>query len=232
MLQADSNDSHMLTNINTVYTPEFRSRIESKDLGVFFENMDEEDCPAGTVLFTPGESVERLYILKQGRIDLYRVTRNGKRLVTRQILPGSIFGIMGLLGQTTQGDYAETVEDSIVCSITRYDILKILKQHPEISLHLLEEVGTRLLLIEERLVEATYSPVRVRLAHFVLMNVDTATGILTNFTHEEIGDIIGAARQTVTETLNLLQHQGFILIGPKKIRIINRPGLEEIVNST
>ncbi len=139
----------MLSNISSIYAPEVRRRIESKEFGVFFDE----------------------------------------------------------------------------------DIFEILKQRPEVSLRLLEVVGTRLRLIEERLVEATYSPVRVRMAHFLLTNADLISGVLNNITHEEIGDIIGAARQTVTETLNLLQNQGFISIKPKKIRIVDRPGLEEIVSS-
>jgi CRP/FNR family transcriptional regulator, cyclic AMP receptor protein len=220
----------MLPKISPIYTPESRHRIEAREFGLFFENVDEETYPAGTLLFTPEETGERLYILRQGRVDLFRVTRSGKRLVTRQILPGSVFGDMGLLGQTTQGDYAETTERSIIAAATRDDILQILRQHPEISLRLLEVVGTRLRLILERLVEATYSPVRVRIAHFLLTNTDSASGLLINFTHEEMGDIIGAARQTVTETLNLLQKQGYISIEPKRIRILNRRGLEEIAD--
>jgi CRP/FNR family cyclic AMP-dependent transcriptional regulator len=221
----------MISNISSIYHPEVRIRIESKEFGLFFDNVGEETCPAGTMLFTPEESGERLYIIRQGRVDLFRVTPSGKRLVTRQILPGAVFGIMGLLGQTMQGNYAETIEDSVIGVVTREDILEILKQRPEVSVRLLEVVGTRLRLIEERLVEATYSPVRVRLSHFLLTNSDSISGVLTNFTHEEIGDIIGAARQTVTETLNLMQRQGFILIEPKKIRIVARHELEEIVSA-
>jgi CRP-like cAMP-binding protein len=221
----------MISNISSIYHPEVRIRIESKEFGLFFDNVGEETCPAGTMLFTPEESGERLYIIRQGRVDLFRVTPSGKRLVTRQILPGAVFGIMGLLGQTMQGNYAETIEDSVIGVVTREDILEILKQRPEVSVRLLEVVGTRLRLIEERLVEATYSPVRVRLSHFLLTNSDSISGVLTNFTHEEIGDIIGAARQTVTETLNLMQRQGFILIEPKKIRIVAPHELKEIVSA-
>jgi CRP/FNR family cyclic AMP-dependent transcriptional regulator len=221
----------MISNISSIYTPEVRRRIESKEFGVFFEDVEEETCPAGTMLFMPEESGERLYILRQGRVDLFRVTPGGKRLVTRQILAGAVFGIMGLLGQTMQGNYAETIEDSVIGAVTREDILEILKQHPEVSLRLLEVVGNRLRLIEERLVETSYSPVRVRLSHFLLTNSDLISGVLTNFTHEEIGDIIGAARQTVTETLNLMQNQGFIFIEPKKIRIVARHELEDILSA-
>ena len=97
----------------------------------------------------PEDSTERLYILKQGRVDLFLVTASGKRLVTRQILPGSVFGIMGLLGQTMQGSFAEATEDSTICVITREDVLALLKHWPGVALRLLEIVGNRLRLLEE-----------------------------------------------------------------------------------
>jgi CRP-like cAMP-binding protein len=206
--------------------------MASIELGLFFDNVETQYYPAGTILFTPEDSGERLYILRQGLVDLFRVTSSGKRLVTRQILPGSVFGIMGLLGQSMQGNFAEASEDSSICVITRENVLEMLKQHPDITLRLLEIVGRRLRLIEERLVEAVYSPVRVRLAHFLLTNADSASGVLNNLTHEEIGDTIGAVRQTVTETLGLLRKQGLILTRPKEIRIIDRHGLEKIVKSS
>jgi CRP/FNR family cyclic AMP-dependent transcriptional regulator len=205
--------------------------VESIELGFFFDNAEKQHYPAGTTLFSPEDSGERLYILRQGLVDLFRVTSSGKRLVTRQILPGSIFGIMGLLGQSTQGNFAEAAEDSTICVVTQDDVLETLKQHPDVTLNLLEIVGKRLRLIEERLVETAYSPVRVRLAHFLLTNADSASGTLSNLTHEEIGDAIGAVRQTVTETLGLLRKQGLVQTKLKQIRIINRHGLEEIVKS-
>jgi CRP/FNR family transcriptional regulator, cyclic AMP receptor protein len=221
----------IIPKVYTQNTPEIHRRIEAKEFGLFFEKIKEEFYPSGTIVFTPEESGEKLYILTQGRVDLFRITSTGKRLVTRQILPGGVFGDMGLLGQTMQGNYAVAFENSLIGIVTREDILAVLRQRPEVSLRLLETLGNRLRQIEERLVEATYSPVRVRIAHFILTNADLISGVITNLTHEEIGDIVGAARQTVTENLNLMQTQKLIVVEPKKIRIIDRQSLEKIVNS-
>ena len=109
--------------------------------------------------------------------------------------------------------------------------MDLLRKRPDLALHIMEIVGNRLRLLEERLVEATYSPVKVRLAHFLLSNSDQTSGLLTNFTHEEIGDNIGALRQTVTEILGLMQKQRLILIRPRQIRIINRAEIENIIDN-
>ncbi|MFC2069431.1 Crp/Fnr family transcriptional regulator, partial [Chloroflexota bacterium] len=169
------------------------------------------------------------YLLWQGGVELYRLTSEGKRIVTRRIPPGSMFGIMGLLGQTVQGSFAETTKDSNIYVINREDVLALLVRKPELVLHILAAVGKRLCLLEDRLIEILDSPISSRLAHFLLTNVDPISDVLNNITHEEIGDIIGAVRQTVTEALSQMRKQGLILTGLKQIHIIDRQGLEEIV---
>jgi CRP-like cAMP-binding protein len=218
--------------INMLFGADIFRGMEPSQLGLFFENTQVENYPIGTTLFTPDESSERLFILKRGRVAIYRLTKNGRRLVTRQILPGSVFGVMGLVGQTLQGSFAEATEDSEICTITRDDVFALLKKRPDIALRTLEIVGNRLRLLEERLIEAVYSPIRVRLAHFLLSNADPSSGLLTNFTHEEIGDNIGAVRQSVTETLGIMQKQRLIVISPRQIQIIDRHGLEKIIQAS
>jgi len=207
--------------------------LEPTELASLFDEMEVRTYTAGSIVFTPGDpSCEQLYILKRGRIDLYRLTASGKRLVTRQIVPGAIFGVRGLLGRTMQGNFAESTEYSIIYIITREHVLALLKRQPDLTLRILETVCNRLRLLEERLVETVYNPARVRLAYFLLSRADSASGVLTNVTHEEIGNTIGAVRQTVTETLGLMRKQGLILTKPKLIRIINRRGLEEIIRGS
>ena len=203
--------------------------IAPAELKTFFNAMELQNYPAEKVLFRPEDTTERLYILLKGQVDQYLLTSNGKRLVTRRIKPGSVFGIMGLLGQTMQGNFAETTEDSNVYIATRNDILMLLKRQPVVALNILEVVGNRLRLLEELLVKSAYSPVNTRLADFLLTNADPVSGVLSNITHEEIGNTIGAVRQTVTEALSRMRKQGLILTRQKQVQIIDRQGLEKIL---
>lgn len=203
--------------------------LNAKELKSFFKKVELRAYRAGSVVFRPGDSpVERLYVLKTGRVERYRLTSGGKRLVTGQILPGGVFGVMGLLGRTMQGNFAETTEDSRVYELTREDVLALLQRKPELALRVLENVGSRVRVLEERLVDAFYSPVMVRLARFLLDNADTQSGTLGDITHEEIGNTIGAVRQTVTETLSIMRERGLVSTGTKEIRVLDRRGLERV----
>lgn len=186
------------------------------------------ECRPGTVFFMPTDPAERLFILKKGQVELYRLSAKGQRLITRRLGPMTFFGEMALLGQTMQGEFAEATEDALVCSASREDVLKILVEHPEITVKLLETLGNRLRTQDERLEQSVFSSVRVRLAKFLLTNVYPATNALAGYTHADIGDTIGALRQTVTSTLSEFERAGMIEVAPKRIKVLDKAGLEEI----
>lgn len=201
------------------------SAMSQEEIAPLFKGVQPLEYPSGTLLFTPDDPYERLFVLKKGRIDVYRLTPTGKRLVVRRLDPITIFGEMGMMGQTLQGCFAEAAEPSLLCVATREHLEEVLKQHPDVAVRMLQAVGSRLGELEERLEQALFSPVKVRLANFLLTNMDTATGVISDYTHEDIGDTIGALRQTVTEALNLMRDQGLVEIERKQIRVINRQKL-------
>ncbi len=183
----------------------------------------------GAVIYSPEDpSTEQLFILRTGSVERYRLTPGGKRLVTRRITPGEVFGVMGLLGRTMQGNFAEASEDSSVYVLTRESVLALLKRQPELALRLLENMGNRVRQLEERLVGVAYSPVKARLARFLLDNTDPRSGLVRSATHEQIANSIGAVRQTVTETLAVMKRHGLVESRARQIRVVDRPGLEKI----
>lgn len=202
--------------------------LSREEIGTLFKVMQPRDYPPGNLLFSPDDSSERLFVLKQGRVDIYRLTPSGKRLMVRRLAAGTIFGEMGLLGQSLQGYFAEAVERSLVCIATREHLVEVLKQHPDIALRILEVVGNRLRQTEDRLEQAFFAPVQQRLASFLLANMDPASGVVAGYTHEEIGDTIGALRPTVTEALRSFRDRELVAVRRKQIRVTNVEKLREI----
>lgn len=195
--------------------------LSMEEIGQLFKGVMIRECVPGTVFFAPEDLSERLFILKKGQVELYRLSASGRKLVTRRIGPGTVFGEMGLLGQTMQGEFAEATVESLVCVATRADVERLIHHQPDIALRLLEGMGNRLRKLEDRLEQAVFSPVRVRVAHFLLANADS-DGRVAGYTHADIGDNIGALRQTVTETLSQMQAEGLISVGHKAVRIKDR----------
>jgi CRP/FNR family transcriptional regulator, cyclic AMP receptor protein len=93
--------------------------------------------------------------------------------------------------------------------------------HPDTAIRLLEAVGHRLQAVEERLAGLALRPVQSRLATILLSQVTPSTKEVLGFTHADLGDMIGAMRQTVTETLASMQRDGVVQVGQKSIHLVD-----------
>lgn len=199
-------------------------------LEALFHGLALRECRPRTVLFSPDDPAECLFILKVGQVDLYRLTGDGKRLVTHRIGPMGVFGEMALVGQSMQGCFAEATSESLVCTATREDVRRLLNERPHVAIKLLELLGRRVQVLEDQLESVVFSPVRVRLASFLLGNAGPDDEV-DGYTHADIGDTIGALRQTVTETLSDLQSEGVVEVGHRRVRIRDRARLAEVMAS-
>jgi CRP/FNR family transcriptional regulator, cyclic AMP receptor protein len=213
-----------LTSITEVFGI---TKIE--ELTSIFENVRVQTFKIGSMIFSQGSPCEYIYILKEGLVGLYQITPEGKRLEIGYIIPETVFGVRGLLSRTGHRNFAEAMKDSVTYIITKEQFLTFLKRQPEAGLRMLEAAYECLSLVEERLMKSSYSPVKVRLAYFLLNNSDSTTGMINNLTHEEIGTNIGAIRETVTDILNFMRQRGFVRLKRKQIQLVNRNGLIDII---
>ena len=184
-----------------------------------FGHLPMYSFPKDTLVYAPDDRSENLYILKMGAVDIYRLSEEGKRLSIRRVFMGSVFGEMGLLGQSMHGCFAETVAPSLVCVMTRAEMESLLSQRPDVGLRFFKVIGDRLKALEDQLARLAFSPVSARVATFLLTHVDPANKEVRGFTHEEIGDSIGALRSTVTQTLGDMARVGVLEVRHKCIHV-------------
>jgi CRP/FNR family transcriptional regulator, cyclic AMP receptor protein len=88
---------------------------------------------AGELLFSPHNPVETLFILKRGRVRIFRISADGRALTTAIMTPGTIFGEMVLLGQRMYANYAEALDEAVVCVMSRTDVHRFLLSDPRIA---------------------------------------------------------------------------------------------------
>ena len=100
--------------------------------------------PAGTVCYTPGETGERLFILKKGKVRIYRLSPEGRKLVTAELRAPSFFGEMEILGQGMYDSFAEASTDSLLCTMTRADVERLILPRPRVVRQLLRGIGKRM----------------------------------------------------------------------------------------
>src|SRR5919201_127526 len=139
----------------------------------------------------PGETGDALFILKQGRVQLYRLSPEGKKLIIDILEPGTVFGEMSLIGQGMYETFAEALEPGLICVMSRSDVERLVQHHPQITLHLLDIVGRRFLEAQRRLTELSFMDVSARLAALLLRLQEKTGNPITGFSHQDLADLTG-----------------------------------------
>jgi CRP/FNR family cyclic AMP-dependent transcriptional regulator len=186
----------------------------------------------GRILYMPEDTSEVLFLLKQGQVQLYRISPDGKKLVIATLGPGAIFGEMALIGQGMHNTFAEATEDSVILVMSRDDVERLLMTKPKVALRIFEILGKRLKEAEIRFEEIAFKGIPARLASLLLQLADReGSDTITGLTHQDLGEQIGTYRETTTQTLNAFKAEGLIDIGRKRITILDRDGLEHVAGS-
>jgi CRP/FNR family cyclic AMP-dependent transcriptional regulator len=210
------------------------SREELKDLSL---RAPDTNLQEGENFPKPQEEGERLYVLKKGRAQIYEVTPEGEETTLSVVEAGNIFGEMVLTGQSLSGVYVRALEPSVVCSLKRADLERIILSNPEVGLRLVRRLSERLREAEIRLAEFTSKGVPARLASLILRlaeneGVVTREGVMipTRYTHERFGTMIGAKRVAVSRAFKLLRQAGAMETSRRHILIKDAEALKRIAS--
>ena len=174
---------------------------------------------AGHVFHRPGDTGEVIFAIKSGDAQLYRISPDGQKFVFTHLPAGSFFGEMAFVGQGMHECFAEAVEDSEICILTKEDVRRLLIEYPPFALRLVEAMGQRLLQAEQQLAALALQEFTPRLAAFLLR--EAKDGVLKGLSHQDIGERLGVYRETTTYALNELKSAGIIEIGRREIRIVD-----------
>jgi CRP/FNR family cyclic AMP-dependent transcriptional regulator len=202
--------------------------LGDEDLEALDSSITMIPCEIGKIFYAPEDTGEALFIIKEGKIQLYRISPDGRKIVTNTLSPGTIFGEMSLIGQGMYDSFAEAIEDCAVCKMDRVDLERLLLGKPEVALRVLEVIGKRLVEVEARLEDIAFKTVAGRLASLLLRLMKEQGKTITGFTHQNLADAIGTYRETTTQTLNRLKAQGLVDTGRKRIQILDPEGLHLI----
>ncbi len=185
-------------------------------------------CQKSKIFYQPQDTSEVLFILKKGRVQLYRISPEGKKLVVTTIGPGSIFGEMSIVGQGMYNTFAEAVEDCLLCVMSRHDVERLILSKPPVALRIMQVMAHRLTQAETQLEDIAFKSIPARLAaHLLRLQAEYGDSI-SGYTHQDLAEAVGTYRETATQTLNEFKAQKLISIGRKRIDILDSDGLTQL----
>lgn len=220
--------------LNYLSTIEIFRDLTLNELAEMDRQITMSACEPGKIFYMPEDSGEVLFLLKKGRIQLYRLSPEGKKIVVATLGPGAIFGEMSLVGQGMHNTFAEAVDECMLCVMSRPDVERLMREKPEVALRFMESLGTRLNDVERRLEDVAFKSIPSRLASLLLRLADAETDkgdLVRGYTHQDLAEMLGTYRETITQTLNDFKSDGLVQIGRKRITIEDREQLEELAES-
>ena len=189
---------------------------------------------AGQMLYSPHHPIEALFILKHGRVRIFRVSADGRALTTAIMTPGTIFGEMVLIGQRMYDNFAEALDEATVCVMSRNDVYRLLLADPRIAARITEVLGARLAAMEQRLSDSVFKTVPQRIAATLttLAGEQPQSGSRwagargrgprqIALTHEQIAALVGTSRETATKVLGEFAGRGMIRLGRGRITMLD-----------
>ena len=207
--------------------------LSQEQIEKLIEWLPDTHFEQGQIIYTPEDRNEVLFLLKTGRVRIYRLNPNGDEFTLAIVDAGTVFGEMALTAQRLPGAYAEAMEPAYVCILKSRDIERIVREHPDVGLKMMQVLSERLRLYEDRLEDIGLKSVPARLASLILQ-LAQSEGIMTNegpkipthYTHRQLAAMIGASRVSVTKAFAQLQDVAAVELKRRHIYIKNVEALE------
>jgi CRP/FNR family transcriptional regulator len=192
--------------------------------------------PKGATLFVEGQSPRGVFVLCSGKVKLSTSSADGRSLILRISEPGEVLGLPATVTGKPYELTADVIEPTQANFISRADFLVFLREHGEAALRVAQQLGETYhsAIAEMRNIGLSHSAAE-KLARFLLdlsANHDEAKGeVRLTLTHEEIAQMIGASRETVTRLFADFKKKQLVQVRGSTVIIKNKAGLESVVSS-
>jgi CRP/FNR family transcriptional regulator len=185
---------------------------------------------ARQVVYFPDDPCDYVYWVREGRIRVTRVSGDGRELTFRHLGQGDMLGEECLADRPKRNDYAEALDPSTLCLMRTDDFRRVAREEVELAHAVAMRLSQRVLELEQILTETVFNTVRSRVS-FALLRLSKREGhrrmTSLSITHQELANLVGATRETVTGVLHSLREDGVIELANRRLRILDTSTLRQ-----
>jgi CRP/FNR family transcriptional regulator len=192
--------------------------------------------PKSAVLFIEGQHPRGVFILCTGRVKLSTSSSEGKTIITKISEPGDVLGLNATVSGHAYEVTAEMIEPGQANFIARDSLLQFLRENGEVALRVAEQLSRNYYVAYEeiRTLGLTSSPGEKFAKLLLSWESGKANGqahIRLTLTHEEIAEMIGTTRETVSRLFSDFKKKQLVQVKGSSLMIRNKPALEKMVHS-
>lgn len=167
---------------------------------------------------TPNKVFDGLFFVKEGRLKLYKLSTSGKQFTVGILSKGNVFGHFKSFSFGTRDMFIETMEPSLICSMSDAQFERLMMNQPHLAIKFLQLLSERLKERDDLLEQLVFSDLRGRILHllstlsakFGEIQEDGYTVIDLPLSHQEIANMLSASRESVSAVMSKLAKEGVI----------------------
>jgi CRP/FNR family transcriptional regulator, cyclic AMP receptor protein len=194
--------------------------------------------PKGAMLFIEGQQPRGVFVLCTGKVKLSTTSRDGKTIITKISEPGDVLGLNAVVSGVPYEVTAEMMEPGQANFVPRDSLLQLMKDFPEAAVRISQQLSRNYYTAYEeiRTLGLAASPSE-KFAKLLLSwstkpsQNDGSSQLKLTLTHEEIGEIIGTTRETVSRLFSEFRKKQLVQLKGATLVIRSRPALEKIIQS-
>jgi len=170
-----------------------------------------------------------IYLVTKGKVKSWRMSQDGKELITGLYGEGDFFGCRPVLEGANFPDSATAMENTEIALMPKNDFLSLIYSKQEISARFIKMLVNNINEKEEQLLNLAYNSVRGRVADALIkLHKKFESGKGLSFSREDLANMVGTSTESLIRTLSELKQEKIIEIEGRDIKILNPQGLERI----
>ncbi|AFS78852.1 transcriptional regulator, Crp/Fnr family [Gottschalkia acidurici 9a] len=190
----------------------------------------------GNIIISEGNKSNDIYIIKEGKVKVYKTSSTGKNVILDIKGSGSVLAGTTLFSDSLNPATIMTIEDSLVYTLKNSDLENLIRNNSDLALDFIKILSNELHNSQEKITNIALNDTYVRVAKLLLTlsskhgidsNDDNTLKLDLNLTREELASLIGTSRETISRALSQFSKENIIDIKGREIIICNKNKLEE-----
>ncbi|MBL7059376.1 MAG: Crp/Fnr family transcriptional regulator [Candidatus Marinimicrobia bacterium] len=206
-----------MNKINLLQSVPLFSDLSDSSLSKISQEMILRSYTKEQMILVEDNPGETFFIVAQGSVKVTRTSEDGREVILTMLGAGDFFGEMSLLDGKTRSANVVALEATETLTLSRRDFLSILETYPKIAIHLLEELTTRIRWSDRQIESLSLSGAEKRIA-IALIRLAEELGTIRQGAvtvqnlpyQQDIANMAGTSRETVSRVLKLLEEQNYI----------------------
>ena len=202
--------------------------LSEEELGYISQKMIARHYETGKFIFLEDSEGEQCFFVVQGSVKVTRLSKDGREVILAMLNEGEFFGEMALLDGESRSANVIALEKTEVLTLNREDFLVVLHDYPQIAIQLLKEMADRLRKSDRQIASLSLSDAEKRIALCIIRFADEQ-GIIKRGQvsipkmpiQQDIANMAGTSRETVSRAINLLEKEHFIKRQGRELLILD-----------